>query len=686
MKLGDSLSSIKGIGEKTEKRYEEMDIHTVGDLLACYPRSYEMYGDIMPIGQCPINERIVIEGFVEGKPVRRKGRRSSYLTCTVKDATGRLELFWFHMPYLEKMLKIGNRYLFLGKVNITKSGKKCMSQPQILKPEDYYNQKNKLIPVYRVVSGLSSRQMQKHIEQALDDVEDLDDYLNASERKRLDVPALAKSVRTIHFPDDKENVSLARKRLVFDELFLFLSEMKKIKESKGKGEKGLLFQSYEKEMDAFVASLPFSLTNGQKKVYEEILADCTKGNTPMNRLIQGDVGSGNTVLAGLALYLAVNYGYQGAIMAPTEVLAKQHYETLCQWMEPYGIKVELLTGSMTAAKKRNACQRIASGESQIIVGTNALIQEKVSYHCLGMIVTDEQHRFGVRQRENLVEKGKKDGLTPHVLVMSATPIPRTLALILYGDLSISVLKERPADRLPIKNCVVGQAYRATAYQFIEKEIKSGHQAYVICPMVEESDSMDVENVVGYRDMLVEKMPEEITVTCLYGSMKAEEKNRIMEQFSNGDIDILVSTTVVEVGINVPNATVMLIENAEHFGLAQLHQLRGRVGRGSAQSYCIFMSGNNSKKTMERLEVLGMSNDGFYIAQQDLRLRGPGDFFGIRQSGDLDFSLADIYQDAPVIELAEGFLEEMPKEQLEKRIRSSSYLSSQFHPIRSNVTL
>lgn len=686
MKLGDSLSAIKGIGEKTEKIYEKMDIHTVGDLLACYPRSYEIYGDIMPIGQSPINEKIVIEGFVEGKPVRRKGRRSSFLQCTVKDATGRLELFWFHMPYLEKMLKSGNRYLFLGKVSMTKSGRKCMSQPQILKPEEYYNHRNTLIPVYRVVSGISSRQIQKHVNQALDDVEDLEDYLEASERKKLDVPALAKSVRTIHFPDSKENVSMARKRLVFDELFLFLSEMKKMKESKGKGEKGNRFHPYGKEMDNFVSSLPFSLTNGQKKVYEEILTDCTKKQTPMNRLIQGDVGSGKTVLAGMALYLAVKNGCQGAIMAPTEVLAKQHYETLCQWLEPYGIIVELLTGSMTAAKKREACGRIASGESQIIVGTNALIQEKVSYQCLGLIVTDEQHRFGVRQREMLVEKGKKDGVTPHVLVMSATPIPRTLALILYGDLSISVLKERPADRLPIKNCVVGSAYRATAYQFMEKEIKNGHQVYVICPMVEESDSMDVENVIGYRDMLVEKMPEEITITCLYGSMKAEEKNQIMEAFSRGEIDILVSTTVVEVGINVPNATVMLIENAEHFGLAQLHQLRGRVGRGTAQSYCIFMSGNNSKKTMERLEVLGTSNDGFYIAQQDLKLRGPGDFFGIRQSGDMDFSLADIYQDAPVIELVQQFLDEMPKEEFETRIRENAYLSAQIHPISSNVTL
>ena len=373
------------------------------------------------------------------------------------------------------------------------------------------------------------------------------------------------------------------------------------------------------------------------------------GDYLMSRLIQGDVGSGKTILAFLALFLAAGNGWQGCLMVPTEVLAVQHMEAIqkqiCEQKLPF--YAELLTGSMTAKQKREACGRIASGESQIIIGTHAVFQEKIQYKNLALVITDEQHRFGVRQRESLSEKGDM----PHVMVMSATPIPRTLAVILYGDLDISVVNELPANRLPVKNCVVDTSYRPKAYRFIEKQVKMGHQAYIICPMVEESEQIEAEDVISYTEKLRSTLPQDITVSYLHGKMKPDKKNEIMEAFVKNEIQVLVSTTVIEVGVNVPNASVMMIENAERFGLAQLHQLRGRVGRGAAQSYCILCYGKDGEKTKKRLEILNKSNDGFYIANEDLRLRGPGDLFGIRQSGELAFRIGDVFQDAAILQEA-----------------------------------
>ena len=382
----------------------------------------------------------------------------------------------------------------------------------------------------------------------------------------------------------------------------------------------------------------------------------------MNRLIQGDVGSGKTILAFLSLIMCVANGFQGAMMAPTEVLARQHYETLLEMQKKYHLQIHpvLLTGSTPARERREIYARVESGEADIILGTHALIQEKVIYHNLALVITDEQHRFGVRQRESLMQKGD----SAHVLVMSATPIPRTLAIILYGDLHISVLDELPADRLPIKNCVVNTSYRQTAYKFIEKEVAAGRQVYVICPMVEEGEMEELEDVSSYTLKLKKALSPSIQIACLHGRMKAAQKNRIMEDFGAHHIDVLVSTTVIEVGINVPNATVMMVENAERFGLAQLHQLRGRVGRGDKQSYCIFISKSKRPETMKRLKILNESNDGFYIASQDLALRGPGDLFGIRQSGDLRFVLGDIYQDAAVLQCASDWADRILAEDRE----------------------
>lgn len=439
----------------------------------------------------------------------------------------------------------------------------------------------------------------------------------------------------------------ARKRLVFEEFLEFILAVRQMKEEKEASVNWCRMKP-AKEVDDFLGRLPYELTNAQKKVWMEIRKDLQSDDT-MSRLIQGDVGSGKTIVAVLALLEAAYNGYQGAMMAPTEVLARQHYQSVCDMFEKYGVgfRAELLTGSMKAKERREAYARIESGEADVVIGTHALIQDKVQYHNLGLVITDEQHRFGVRQREALAKKGRM----PHILVMSATPIPRTLAIIIYGDLDLSVIDELPKDRLPVKNCVVDTGYRETAYRFMKNQVAEGRQCYVICPMVEESEAMEAENVMDYSTMLSEKLGTGITVGYLHGKMKQQQKDEIMQRFADNQIQILVSTTVVEVGINVPNATVMMVENAERFGLAQLHQLRGRVGRGAFQSYCIFMTGSKTKETKKRLDILNHSNDGFYIAGEDLKLRGPGDLFGIRQSGLMEFRLGDVFQDAKILQMA-----------------------------------
>ena len=591
-------------------------------------------------------ETAAVTGQIRQTPVVKRVRSMQITVTSITGMGKRLELVWFRLPYIKNSLHPGGIYVFYGKVQ-HKNGRFVMEQPAIYTPEKYEAMEHLLLPVYTLPKGLSNQLMLKAERSVLEEEHLFRDYLPTELREKHQLCEYNYAIKQIHFPDDMETLIEARKRLVFDELFLFILNLQYQKEKKEKEKNQFSFQS-DDFVEQLIEKLPYKLTNAQLRALSEVRADM-RSDYVMQRLIQGDVGSGKTIIAFLAMADTAHNGCQSAIMAPTEVLARQHYESFQSMCEMFGLvfPVILITGSMTAKQKKLAYQEILDHPDALIIGTHALIQEKVIYQNLALVITDEQHRFGVKQREIFSEKGTK----PHILVMSATPIPRTLAIILYGDLDISVVDEVPAKRLPIKNCVVDTRYRPKAYQFIEKEVAAGHQAYVICPLVEESENMEAENVTDYAKRLKEELPDTIEIGLLHGQMKPAQKNDVMERFAANEIQVLVSTTVVEVGVNVPNATVMMIENAEHFGLAQLHQLRGRVGRGDAQSYCIMVNCSNSKESQKRLDILNQSNDGFKIASEDLKLRGPGDFFGIRQSGEMQFALADIYQDAYIMQRA-----------------------------------
>ncbi len=671
---------MKGVGEKTAALFEKLHVYTAEELVFYYPRDYEQFQEPVPLDKASVEEIAAVEGCLSGNVATRHVRGLSITTFEVSCEGGILHMTYFNMPYLKNSLKREQAYIFRGCLHRRKD-RYVMEQARIYKPEEYGKLTDCMQPRYATTKGLTNNAITKAVRQAIGLVDLSEDPLPERIRVAEGFPSFQEAVEQMHFPTGRESLLAARRRLVFDEFFRFILVLRRMREDNERT-KSLHPMIEVAQTERLIEALPYRLTKAQQRVWAEIRSDLTS-EYAMNRLVQGDVGSGKTILAFLALIMCAANGFQGALMAPTEVLARQHYESLLKLNKEHGLHVHpvLLTGSVTAKDRREIYAQIESGEADIVIGTHALIQEKVAYKSLSLVITDEQHRFGVRQRESLAEKGGfyEDGKAVHVLVMSATPIPRTLAIILYGDLHISVLDELPADRLPIKNCVVNTSYRNTAYKFIEKEVAQGSQVYVICPMVEEGEEQELEDVASYAKKLKGALSPSVRVETLHGRMRPAEKTRIMEAFGEHHIDVLVSTTVIEVGINVPNATVMLVENAERFGLAQLHQLRGRVGRGDKQSYCIFVSKSERPETMERLKILNESNDGFYIAGKDLALRGPGDLFGIRQSGDLQFALGDIYRDAAVLQRASEWVDRVLAE-------DAALAGEEFAALRKTLTL
>lgn len=652
MDWNSPVSLLKGIGEQRERKLQKLGISTIEDLLTHYPREYKDRSEILKIADLPMEESSTFLAQVKEEGQNSRHGRLVYTRMKVYDETGSVGVLWYNQPYMKNSLKIGEWYLFSGKLQ-KKYGRKEILSPEVERIGENFAG-GRIIPVYPASEGISQKMLRNLIEDALSQIgggmrEELPLWL----RKEYKLAERNFAIENIHFPKTEQGFYDARRRLVFEELFVLQTALFQLKSTLEDSGEGIILKK-KKALQEGEKLLPFDLTGAQKRVLKEIEKDMSSGKI-MNRLVQGDVGSGKTAVAIITAYWAIQNGYQATIMAPTEVLANQHFESFQQIFAPTGIKVVLLTGSLKAKEKREALEQVKSGEAKMIVGTHAVIQKGVEYHKLGLAITDEQHRFGVRQRSTLAEKGEN----VHTLVMTATPIPRTLALILYGDLDISIIDELPPGRQKIDTSAVDSRYHQRIYAFIRKHIQEGRQAYVICPMIEESEKLEVQNVLDYTEELIRELPE-CRVACVHGKMKAKEKQEIMDGFAAGKIDVLVSTTVIEVGINVPNATIMLIENAERFGLAQLHQLRGRVGRGSEKSYCILVSDTKTKIAKERMKTMTESEDGFVISEKDLKLRGPGEFFGIRQHGLPELKIADLYKDMAILKEAQSAAAELLK--------------------------
>ncbi|OON91339.1 MAG: ATP-dependent DNA helicase RecG [Candidatus Epulonipiscium fishelsonii] len=624
------------------QKLNKLGIYTTTDLLEHYPREYEDRRIITAIKDINIYGKNNILAVVNTIPLLSQKNNYIKVTFEAVDKTGKINITFFGQSYLKNTFKLGESYNFYGKVELIYK-KIYMTSPDF-KKVDQKNFEGKIIGIYPSTAKLSQTMIRKFIKIALDEnLKYVQDILPQSLIKKYQLYSKRDAILNIHFPIDNEAFLKARNRLVFEELFILQLTLNMTKENFNKKNEGCS-KKIPINLNEFMDCLPFSLTNAQNKVVNEILTDMQSKNAG-NRLVQGDVGSGKTIIAAIALFVAVQNGFQGALMAPTEVLATQHYKFFIEIFKNFNINIALLTGSTTKKQKNIITEDLSNGDIDIIIGTHALIEDYVEIPNLGIVITDEQHRFGVRHRLTLAQKGN----LPDVIVMTATPIPRTLALILYGDMDISIIDELPQGRLPIKTNFVNSAYYERIYTFIKKHIAEGRQCYVICPMVEENEKQtELKNVIEYSNELQTKHFKTERVAYLHGKMKSREKNEIMNKFSDGEIDILVSTTVVEVGVNVPNATIMLIENAERFGLAQLHQLRGRVGRGEYQSFCILLSDTKNKDTEKRLKIMEQTTDGFVIADTDLQLRGGGDFFGTMQHGLPQMKIANLYTDTSLI--------------------------------------